>query len=186
MDAALRSFLANVEALGPSPDRTKLSEEVSVFAAETDYWHYYVARAGSSSIALHRPDKGVQVNLVHRTDGTMSYIHSHSVWVALSAIVGVETHRQYEVEVIDDDHAHVTLADECQLRGGSGDVVTLTPPHDVHSHGHLHGSGDWPYTLIVLGDNQLRYRRHEFDLASGRRRALLPGERGTIDLPNDA
>jgi hypothetical protein len=77
----------------------------------------------------------------------------------------------------------VVLAEERRLRGGSAEVVTMTPPRDVHSHGHVEGSGPWPYSVVVLGDNQLRYQREEFDLVTGRRRILPPGERGTADLP---
>ena len=105
----------------------------------------------------------MQILLARRTDGTMSYVHSHEVWVALSAIEGVETHRRYDVRHVDDERIEATLAEERRLEGGAGDVVTLVPPQDVHSHGHVRGSGDWPYTLIVLGDNQLRYQREEFD-----------------------
>ena len=178
MDDVLRQFLDGVEGLGPEPDHERLTAAVHDLAVDLDYWRFHIERAGESSIAIHRADRGVQVLLARRTDGTMSYVHSHEVWVALSAIEGVETHRRYDVRHVDDDRVEATLAEERRLHGGAGDVVTLVPPHDVHSHGHVRGSGDWPYTLIVLGDNQLRYQREEFDLTVGRRRILPPGDRG--------
>ena len=54
----------------------------------------------------------------------------------------------------------------------------------MHSHGHVLGSGAWPYALIVLGDDQLRYEREEYDLATGRWRRLAPGDRGIQNLPS--
>jgi hypothetical protein len=182
VDAVMRTFLAEVEPLGPAPDTESLVTALQRFASDSDYWAYQVGRADGSSLSLHRPDAGVQVLVVHRTDGTLSYVHSHSVWVALTALEGVETHRRYEVHPVDEEHADVALVEERELRGGSGEVVTLTPPHDVHSHGHLLGSGPSPYTLIVLGDNLLRHHRAEYDLVTGRRRPLPPGEAGTRDL----
>ena len=183
MDDAVRRFLADVEALGPRPDPVLLADVVTGFVLDEDYWRYQIGRAAGSNLAVHRQDEGVQVALAHRTAGTMSYVHSHHVWVAVSAITGVETHRRYDVELLGGDRAEVVLAEERRLKGGSGEVVTMVPPHDVHSHGHVDGSGEWPYTLVVLGDNQLRYEREEFDLTTGRRRTLPPGDRGTADLP---
>ncbi len=183
MDDILRRFLDDVEPLGPAPDADVLASLVRGLALDDDYWADQLRRAEGRSVALHRPDEGVQLVLARRTDGTMSYVHSHNVWVALTAIAGVETHRRYDIERGEGDEANAVLAEERRLRGGTGDVVTLVPPLDVHSHGHVRGSGDWPYTLIVLGDNQFRYQREEFDLHDGRRRVLPPGARGTIDLP---
>jgi hypothetical protein len=186
MDDVLRQFLDGVEGLGPEPDPARLRAAVHDLAVDLDYWRFHIERAGESSIAIHRAERGVQILLARRTDGTMSYVHSHEVWVALSAIEGVETHRRYDVRHVDDERVEATLAEERRLHGGEGDVVTLVPPQDVHSHGHVRGSGDWPYTLIVLGDNQLRYQREEFDLTAGRRRILPPGDRGTTDLAERA
>ncbi len=184
MDDDLRRFLADVDELGSAPDPAGLAALVSAFSLDADYWSYQIRRAGGSSLAVHRPERGVQVLLGRRTDGTMSYVHSHNVWVALSAVVGVETHRRYDVQPLGDDRADLVLAEERRLHGGRGEVVALVPPLDVHSHGHVRGSGDWPYTLIVLGDSQLRYERAEYDLSDGRQRVLRPGDRGTLDLPD--
>lgn len=183
MDDALKRFLADASDLGPAPAAATLAGLVSAFALDTDYWVHQVRKAGERSLAVHRPDRGVQVLLARRTDGTMSYVHSHNVWVALSAVEGVETHRRFDVQRRGDDAVDAVLAEERRLHGGHGEVVTLVPPFDVHSHGHVRGSGGWPYTLIVLGDNQLAFEREEFDLVAGRRRLLPPGDRGTTNLP---
>lgn len=184
MDDALKRFLADASELGPAPDASALAGLVSAFALDSDYWAHQVRKAGDRSLAVHRPDRGVQVLLARRTDGTMSYVHSHNVWVALSAVEGVETHRRYDVHRHRDGEIDAVVAEERRLHGGQGEVVTLVPPFDVHSHGHVRGSGGWPYTLIVLGDNQLAFEREEFDLTAGRRRVLPPGERGTTNLPD--
>ena len=179
----LKQFLVDASEIGPTPDPRLLAALVSGFALDTEYWGHQVAKANGRSAGIHRPERGVQVLLARRTDGTMSYVHSHNVWVALSAIEGVETHRRYDVHRHDNERIDALLAEERRLHGGHGEVVTLVPPFDVHSHGHVRGTGDWPYTLIVLGDNQLAFEREEFDLAAGRRRTLPPGDRGTTDLP---
>lgn len=61
--------------------------------------------------------------------------------------------------------------------------MTLTPPDDVHSHGHTLGHGDTPYSLILTGDDQLRFARREFDVAAGTSRGLAPGDFGSLNLP---
>ena len=38
--------------------------------------------------------------------------------------------------------------------------------------------GDAAYVLIMTGDDQTRYVRQEWDLATGRGKVLAPGERG--------
>jgi hypothetical protein len=184
VDAPIRRFLAATEPFGARPDPEQLAAEVRELVLDEDYWRFQIARADGGNLAVHRAEQGIQVALARRTAGTMSYVHSHQVWVALSAVAGVETHRRYDVRPLDEDHAHVVLADERLLRGGSGEVVTMLPPHDVHSHGHVEGSGEWPWTVIVLGDDQLRYEREEYDLATGRRHTLLPGDRGITNLPS--
>lgn len=131
--------------------------------------------------SLHGGESGLQLLLVHRPEGVMSYTHSHAVWVAFAAVEGVETHQQYEVAGESDGHADLRLLDERRLR--PGDVATMTPPRDIHSHGHVEGSGPTPYSLVLLGDNQLRYERREYDLETGAARVLLPGDFGTLDRP---
>ena len=52
------------------------------------------------------------------------------------------------------------------------------PPDDIHDHGHLVGNGTPAYVLILTGDDQTRFERHEWDPATGRHRVLPPGELG--------
>ena len=56
--------------------------------------------------------------------------------------------------------------------------VILQPPDDIHDHGHRLGVGDAAYVLILLGDDQLRYRRSEWAPDTGRHRSLEPGDAG--------
>ena len=72
--------------------------------------------------------------------------------------------------------AELSLADERALR--RGDVATLVPPHDVHNHGHVTGTGPSPYSLILLGDNMLVFERKEYDPERGTWRRLAPGDAG--------
>jgi len=59
-----------------------------------------------------------------------------------------------------------------------GDVVTLTPPGDIHNHGHVLGTGPSPYSLILLGDDMHLFERKEYDLEQGTWRNLAPGDQG--------
>jgi hypothetical protein len=59
-----------------------------------------------------------------------------------------------------------------------GDVATPTPPHDVHDHGHVAGTGPSPYSLILLGDDMLLFDREEYDPEPGTWRALAPRDPG--------
>jgi hypothetical protein len=59
-----------------------------------------------------------------------------------------------------------------------GDAATILPPDDLHDHGSLVPQGDAAYVLIMTGDDQVRYVREEWDLATGRRRTLRVGDRG--------
>ena len=57
-------------------------------------------------------------------------------------------------------------------------AATIVPPNDLHDHGHLVGQGDAAYVLIMTGDDQNRFVRQEWDLATGRHRVLPVGVRG--------
>lgn len=105
----------------------------------------------------------------------MSAVHSHGTWVAISAVTGVETHRRWRV-VERRGGPDVELDEDRALH--PADVATLLPPDDVHDHGHLVGRGAPAYALILLGDDQTRFTRMEWDLASGRHRVLRPGDGG--------
>ena len=106
----------------------------------------------------------------------MSAVHSHGTWVAISPIVGVETHRHWHVIDGDDGTSRVELAEDRLL--AATEVATLLPPDDVHDHGHLVGRGAPAYALILLGDDQKQFTRREWDLATGRHRVLMPGDGG--------
>ena len=129
----------------------------------------------SSLIRLHAPGRGPRLMLVHRTEGQMSAIHDHGCWVALAPVVGVETHRRYRV-VGSGEQARLERISEQAVR--HGDSATILPPDDLHDHGHLVSQGDAAYVLIMTGDDQTRYVRQEWDLATGRGKVLAPGERG--------
>lgn len=105
----------------------------------------------------------------------MGAIHDHAVWVAVAPIVGIETHRHYRVHGMA-ERARLELVEDRAL--APSEVVTLLPPDDLHDHGHLVGRGVAAFVLILTGDDQLRYRRNEWDLATGRHRVLEPGVRG--------
>jgi hypothetical protein len=55
-------------------------------------------------------------------------------------------------------------------------MATLVPPRDVHSHGHIAGSGPRPYSLILLGGDMLLFGREEYDPERGTCRALAAGD----------
>jgi hypothetical protein len=106
----------------------------------------------------------------------MAYTHSHHCWVALAPVRGVETHQRWHAVRHDDGRAELSLADERALH--RGEVATLVPPHDVHNHGHVAGSGPTPYSLILLGDNMLEFEREEYDPERGTWQWLAPGDPG--------
>lgn len=164
MDHLLRCLLTDLEPLGATPDEGSLASIVQSFVADEDYWRHHIDRAGGKHVLLHGGQRGPQVALAHRCNGTMSYVHSHRVWVALAPVAGAETHRRYAVTDRHDDMVRLAMTEERVLRAADRDVVTLLPPDDIHNHGHQLGSGDCPYTVIVLGDDQLRFDREEFDL----------------------
>ena len=105
----------------------------------------------------------------------MGAIHDHSTWVAISPIVGVETHRRYRV-VGEGSATRPEVAEARDLR--PTDVATLLPPDDLHDHGHMAGHGLPAHVLIMTGDDQSLFTRNEWDVATGRHRILEPGDRG--------
>ena len=72
--------------------------------------------------------------------------------------------------------AKLRLADDRAMH--RGDVATLTPPGDIHNHGHVLGTGPSPYSLILLGENMYLYERQEYDPGQGTWRTLAPGDPG--------
>ena len=64
-----------------------------------------------------------------------------------------------------DGRAELRLADEHAMH--RVDVATLTPPGDIHNHGHVLGTGPSPYSLILLGDDMYLFERQEHDPQQG-------------------
>lgn len=131
------------------------------------------------AVGLVTPPEGPRLLLVHRPEGAMSYTHSHSVWIGFAAVTGVERHEHYEVASEGEGTAELRLVEERDL--GPGDVVTLVPPRDIHSHGHAPGIGEAACCLVLSGADQFARERREFDLATGAVRVLPPGDFGTWD-----
>ena len=85
-------------------------------AADVDYLGRWVERLGDTSGALpiHAPPRGPRLMIVHRREGEMGAIHDHATWVAISPIVGLETHRRYRI-VGDGPAAHPELAETLSM-----------------------------------------------------------------------
>lgn len=187
MDAPVRQFLQRLEAAiaaGPNPDA--IAGALSELASDRDYFASVIAPIDENTTngaVLHVPERGPRLFLMHRPRGVMGYVHSHGTWAAVAPVKGVETHRRYDVvaEHADGDRAELIVTDERRLR--PGEAAVIVPPNDIHSHGHAGGDDETPYTLIVTGDDQLRFARREYDLAAGIYRELPPGDFGTLDLP---
>jgi predicted metal-dependent enzyme (double-stranded beta helix superfamily) len=177
----LRHFLAQLDDLrsGEALDMDQVGRLLVELAADEEYFAPLIAAMPAGSPAVHwliQPARGPRLVLVHRPEGVMAYTHSHQCWVALAPVHGVETHQRWHAIRHDDGRAELSLADERALC--RGDVATLIPPHDVHNHGHVTGSGPTPYSLILLGDDMLVFERAEYDPEQGTWRTLKPGDPG--------
>ena len=177
----VRRCLAQVNELrfGDAPDMAEVGRLLQELAHEQEYFAPLIAQMPAGAPGVHwlaRPERGPRLVLVHRPEGVMAYTHSHRCWVALAPVRGVETHQRWHAVRHDDGRADMSLADERALH--RGDVVTLVPPHDVHNHGHVAGSGPTPYSLILLGDNMLVFEREEYDPERGTWQRLAPGDPG--------
>jgi predicted metal-dependent enzyme (double-stranded beta helix superfamily) len=185
VDEPIRGLLERIAPLtvGHPGDLSPAAAALADLAADLDYLRPWIERLGDTSGALgiHAPERGPRLSIVHRLEGQMSAIHDHGTWVAVSPVTGIETHRRYRRGATDD--AVPALSDVTALDPTT--TVTLLPPDDVHDHGHLLGAGAPAYVLILTGDDQRHYERHEWDLATGRHRVLAPGEAGrwTSDEP---
>lgn len=160
-----------------TPNLAGIGAALVDLASDVDYLSTWVERLGdvSGSVPIHAPVRGPRLMLVHRRSGQMGAVHDHATWVAISPIVGLETHRRYRI-VGQGSTARPELAEELALEPSG--VATLLPPDDLHDHGHLVGRGAPAYILIMTGDDQRRYVRQEWDLATGRHRVLRPGDGG--------
>lgn len=180
----LRHFLAQLDDLRSEEtlDMDRVGRLLMELAADEDYLGPIIEEMPAGSTGgtwLVRPERGPRLVLFHRPDGVMSRTHSHGCWVAIAPVRGVETHQQWEAVCQSDGSAQMRLAHDDALH--PRDVVTLTPPGDIHSHGHVTGTGLSPYSLILLGDEMLAFERKEFDPARARWRKLEPGDPGQID-----
>ncbi|MGH2829108.1 MAG: hypothetical protein ACRDJM_01360 [Actinomycetota bacterium] len=182
MDEPIRAF---VEAIARVDDPRVVAGLLAGLASNRDYFEPIIAPIDPDEmggLALHVPDEGPRLFLMHRPKGVMSYVHSHGTWAAVAPITGVETHRSYRVVGEPaDGKAELRVAEELRLTPGAAAVVV--PPHDVHSHGHAGGEDDSPFTLIVTGEDQTRFARREYDVGAGTYRDLPPGDFGTLNLP---
>ncbi len=180
MDAPVRRLY---ERIAPAlrtatPDVSAVAAAMIDVASDHDYLAHRIGELDgrSGSIGLYAPPRGPRLMLVHRREGEMGAIHDHGCWVALAPITGVETHRHFRVRLDAQQVARLELATEQAIEAGQS--VTMLQPDDTHSHGHVAGFGDPAYVLIMTGDNQRFFRRTEWDTATGRSRALDPGDGG--------
>ena len=183
LDAPVRSLLKRIA--GPAalatPDLSAIGGALSDLASDTDYTGRWVARlsdqssADRGSLEIHAPTTGPRLMLVHRPKGGMSAVHDHGTWVAIATISGMESHRRYR-SIGERAAPGLELVESVEL--AAAQATTLLPPDDIHDHGHIVGRGEPAYVLILTGDDQQRFTRNEWDLATGRHRILRPGERG--------
>lgn len=179
LDTPLRELFERIEPYADlaAPGLTSIADALVALASDHDYLAPAIAELGdvSGPAPLHVPLSGPRLFLVHRREGQLSAVHDHRVWVALAPVIGVETHRRWRPSSAR-DLERLEVVEETALQPAS--CVTLQPPDDIHDHGHRLGVGDAAYVLILLGDDQYRYTRSEWDPISGRRRTLVPGDPG--------
>lgn len=180
MDAPVRRFFERIAPAvgGATPDVAAVAGAMIDLAADHDYLVRHIQAIGSvsGSVAIHAPERGPRLMLAHRVEGQMGAIHDHGCWVVLTPVTGVETHRHFRVHAKGTDLARLELATEQAL--ACGQAVTMLAPDDTHSHGHVTGSGEPAYVLIMTGDNQRLVRRSEWDTLTGVRRDLEIGDGG--------
>jgi predicted metal-dependent enzyme (double-stranded beta helix superfamily) len=177
----VRHFMAGLDELrsGGNPDMGQVGQLLTGLAADEEFFAPLIAQMPAGSMGTHwlaQPDRGPRLVLLHRPEGMMACTHSHRCWVGIAPVRGVETHQRWHAARHENGQADLTLAEERALR--RGDVATLVPPHDVHNHGHVLGSGPSPYSLILLGDNMLLFDREEYDPEQGTWQRLAPGDPG--------
>ena len=163
------------------PDMGAVSKLLVELASDTEYWARDIARfdpARAGTVDLLRQAEGPCLIFVHRPEGVMGAVHSHSTWVALAPITGTETHRRYDAARNDDGTARMELKEERHLYAASHDVVHMTPPNDIHAHGHVAGVGEAAYILVLTGEDQLKFERQEYGVPAKSWRTLAPGDAG--------
>lgn len=179
LDRPVRTLFERIAgpAAADPPDLGSIGAALVDLARDVDSLAVWIDRLGGQggTLPIHAPARGPRLMLVHRREGQMGAVHDHATWVAISPIVGLETHRRYRV-VGAGSPARPELAEARGLV--PSDVATLLPPDDLHDHGHLSGHGAPAFVLILTGDDQTRFSRNEWDLATGRHRILRPGDGG--------
>jgi predicted metal-dependent enzyme (double-stranded beta helix superfamily) len=186
LDSPVRTLLDIVSDLSGSgaPALERVGRELATFARDLEYLQHHIdsldpGRFGQRVLANTGPD-GPFLQLVHRPEGMMGAIHSHAVWVALAPITGTETHRHYAIdERKPDGSARLSLTEERHLDADLHEFATLTPPDDVHAHGHVPGIGSAAYILVLTGKPQVQFERQEYDAVRGAWRTLAPGDMGS-------
>jgi predicted metal-dependent enzyme (double-stranded beta helix superfamily) len=181
LDRPLRALLERIAApaaMDP-PDLPAIGGALVDLASDIDYMRAWVERLGGEpgarNLALQAPADGPRLMMVHRPEGQMSAVHDHGTWVAIASVEGIETHRRYQ-SATNGSVPRIELVEALELGPAQG--ATLLPPDDIHDHGHIAGRGDPAYVLIMTGEDQTRFTRNEWDLATGRHRILHPGEQG--------
>ncbi len=178
VDAPVRSLLERIAGpvARPTPDLVAIGAALSELASDLDYVRPWAELLGerNGSIPIHAPERGPRLSIVHRPEDHLSPVHDHGVWVAICPVSGLERHRRYRRGAL--ASAWPVLDEEVSL--GPAEVATLLPPDDVHDHGHLAGFGSPAHVLILSGDDQALYERHEWDLEARLYRVLAPGDRG--------
>jgi predicted metal-dependent enzyme (double-stranded beta helix superfamily) len=180
LDDPVRTLFERIAgpAAGALPDLPAIGAALIELAGDLDYVGRWVTALDGESggLPIHAPERGPRLMIVHRGEGQMGAVHDHATWVAITPIVGLETHRRYRLAGGGSDRSRVKVVEALALR--PSDAATLLPPDDIHDHGHLAGQGQPAHVLIMTGDNQVLFARNEWDPASGRHRILRPGDRG--------
>ncbi len=177
----LRHFLAQLGEVCSDgvPDMGQVGRLLVELAADEEFLGPLIAQMPAESAGgtwLVKPDRGPRLVLFHRPEGVMAYTHSHQCWVAVAPVRGVETHQRWDALRREGGRAELRLVDDRAMH--RGDVATLTPPGDIHNHGHVIGTGPSPYSLILLADNMYLFEREEYDPVRGTWRTLAPGDEG--------
>lgn len=178
LDAPIRRLLERIAAPAAAavPDLAAIGAALADLAADREYVGGWAARLGDRNgfLPMHVPPRGPRLVLVHRPDDHMSAVHDHGTWAALSPVSGLETHRHYRRPPRPDAPPEIVEVRSLE----PADTATLVPPDDIHDHGHLAGHGTPAHVLVLLGDDQTRFERNEWDPATGRHRVLRIGDPG--------